>query len=61
MKAKKTTKTQGNTTPVLLESQTENKNMCLMFLDRPVSNVANKFGRSALVHEIMEDLYIHSF
>jgi hypothetical protein len=28
-----------------------------MFLGRPVSNAANKFGRSALVHEIMEDLY----
>jgi hypothetical protein len=28
-----------------------------MFLGRPVSNAANKFGRSALVHEIMEDPY----
>jgi hypothetical protein len=44
--------------PVLLESQTENENIGLMFLGRPVSNAANKFGRSALVHEIMEDLYI---
>jgi hypothetical protein len=56
IKAKKTTKTQGNTTPVPLESQTENENICLMFLGRPVSNARNKFGRSALVHEIMEDL-----
>jgi hypothetical protein len=42
--------------PPLLESQTENENICLMFLGRPVSNARNKFGRSALVHEIMEDL-----
>jgi hypothetical protein len=28
-----------------------------MFLGRLVFNAANKFGRSALVHEIMEDLY----
>jgi hypothetical protein len=28
-----------------------------MFLGHQVSNAANKFGRSALVHEIMEDFY----
>jgi hypothetical protein len=53
---KNTTKTQENRTLVLLESQTQNENICLMFLGRPVSNAAIKFGRSALVHDIMEHL-----